>query len=91
MVPQCPSFLGGPRSGNSDQVAAIGPDEEIGFDQRVEPPTHTPTCAFVVEQQQLRNDASAGDPKPASVADIGDRLLYAGSRQTSLEHVPPRE
>ena len=91
MVPQHPSPLRGPRAGYSDQIAAVGSDEQVGSGQHVERPTHTSPCASIVEDYQLRKHLSIREANPSAATNVGDGLLQTGTRETALERVPSRK
>jgi len=80
VVPQDPSSLGGPRTCFSDEIAAVGANDQVGFDQRVERPTYTGARAPVVEDHQLRKDVPVPEPDTSGAASVGHRLLQAGTR-----------
>ena len=91
MVPQHPSPLRGPRAGYSDQIAAVGSNDQVGSGQRVERLTHTSSCAPIVENHQLRKDMSIPEANPSGVTNVGHRLPQTATRETPLERVASRQ
>jgi hypothetical protein len=91
MVPQHPSLLRGPRAGCSDQIAAIGTDDQVRFSQPPERLTDTSACAPIVEDHQRRNDVSVLEANSSGASSIGHGLLQASSRQMPLERVASRQ
>lgn len=91
MVPQHPSPLRRPRAGCSDQVAAIGTDDQVRFSQPLERLTDTSACAPIVEDHQRRNDVSVLEANSSGASSIGHGLLQASSRQMPLKRVASRQ
>jgi hypothetical protein len=91
MVPQHPSPLDRPRRGFSNQVAAVGPDDQVGFGEPVEAPAHPRARGAIVEDHEHGKEASVPAHDTAGTANIGDRLLHTRTRKTALERIPPRQ
>ena len=91
VVPQDPASIRRPSSGFSDQVAAIGTDDQVRFSQPLECVTDTGTGALIVEDHQRRKDVSVREANSAGASSIGDGLLQASRRQMPLERVASRQ
>ena len=91
VVPDDPPPLRGPASGFAHQVAAVGADDQVGMDERVERAADPGARPLVVEHHEFGPDVLRSDPNATGAPDIRHCLLQTGTRERSLERVAPGE
>ena len=84
-------MLASPRCCRADEIAAVGSDPQVGLGEPVEGPKDAGARASVIDDDQLGEDMAVPEPNPSCTANVGDRLLQTGGRETTLELIASRK
>ncbi len=89
VVPHDPPARRRPPGRRPDQVAPVGPEQQVRAGQQVEAAPDALTGPGVVEDDQLgHEDGIPPQAEPPGVADVVGELLQPGRSRPSLERVP---